>query len=39
MAHNLTKIMDSSDRMYFALLAFHPLQLEEVLGQNGLILT
>ena len=32
MAHNLTKIMDSSDRMYFALLAFHPLRLEEVLG-------
>ena len=32
MAHNLTKIVDSSDRMYFALLAFHPLRLEEVLG-------
>ena len=34
MAHNLTKIMGSSDRMYFALLAFHPLRLEEVLGQK-----
>ena len=32
MAHNLSKITDSADLMYFVLLAFHPLRLEEVLG-------
>lgn len=32
MARNLDKIEDSSDKMYFVLLAFHPLRLEEVLG-------
>ena len=32
MAHNLSKITDSADLMYFVLLSFHPLRLEEVLG-------
>lgn len=32
MARNLDKIEDISDKMYFVLLAFHPLRLEEVLG-------
>ena len=32
MAHNLDKIVQSSDLTYFVLLAFHPMRLEEVLG-------